>query len=109
MSDLVRAVVVDTGCAHHGMDVLVDAEPDVLEHHVGMREVDDHLTARISKREQPLPATNGGHQIHVRRRIDGLADLGTHPTARADHSDPKNLIRHGDAAFLVWVKPARVV
>jgi len=115
--DLLRPLVIDSGGTDNGMDVLVHAEADVLHHHVRVGEVDHHLAAGIGQGEQPLPATDGCHQVHVVRGINHLTDLGTHPTAGTDHSDPQNLIRHGDAASLyshrrqslqrcsVWTRP----
>ena len=94
VGDRVQALLTESGGAGDHIDVVVQAEPDVVHHHVGMAEVDDHLRVRVGQREQPLPATDRGDQIHVGGLDDGLAGLRAHPAACPDHPDAQRRLGH---------------
>ena len=66
---------------------LVDGEPDVVHHDVGMGEVDEHLRPGVGDAEQPVPGVDHRDQLQVGRRIDGPAHLLPHAAARAQHAD----------------------
>ncbi len=97
--DRLQPFLGEPGGAGDDVDVLVEAEPDVVHHDVRVAEVDDDLTVRVGQREQPFPAADGGHQIHVVGLDDGLAGLGAHPAARTDHADPQQLVTHPGTPF----------
>ena len=69
------------------VDVLVDAEADVVHDDVGPGEVDDHLGAGVGDVEQPVAVVDHRDELEVVGRVDRLDHLGAHPAAGAEHPD----------------------
>ena len=69
------------------VDVLVDAEPDVVHDDVGPGEVDDHLGAGVGDVEQPVTLVDHGDELEVVGGVDRLDHLGAHAPAGAEHTD----------------------
>jgi hypothetical protein len=91
------------------VDVLVDAEPDVVHHDIRVGELDDNLAGGIGQREQPLPPTDRGDQVHVFGLDNGLTRLRAHPAARTDHPDAQQLVAHWPSHPRQLLTPTRVV
>ena len=99
-----QALLGDARGADDGVDALVDREANVVHHDVRVGEVDEHLGAGVGHAEQPVPRVDHRDQVEVRRGIDRLADLLTHPAAGAEHPDP---YRAHSSGLLALLRPRR--
>ena len=86
--ELVEPGLVEAGRADDGVDAVLDAEAQVVHHHVGVGEVHDHLGARPGELLDVVTGVDRGHQLGVGGRLDGPADLRADLAAGAQHADP---------------------
>ena len=86
--ELVEPGLVEAGRADDGVDAVLDAEAQVVHHHVGVGEVHDHLGARPGELLEVVAGVDRGHQLGVGGRLDGTADLRADLAAGAQHADP---------------------
>ena len=96
--ELVEPGPVEAGGADHRVDAVLDAEAQVVHHHVGVGEVDDDLCARPDELLDVVTRVDGGDQLGVGRRVDGPADLRADLAARAEHADPDRGAEPGPGA-----------
>jgi hypothetical protein len=76
------------------VDAVVDAELEVVHHHVGVGEVHDGTRAGLHQGREVVARVDPRHELGVVGRVDGAADLGTDLAQRAQHAHLENLI-HG--------------
>ena len=76
------------------MDALVDGEADVVQDHVRVGEVDDHLRPTVGDAEQPVARVDRADQVHVLGRDHGLAHLLSHPSPGSQDAYPDRFAHH---------------
>jgi hypothetical protein len=87
----VEPLLGEAGRADHHVDALIDRPVQVVHHHVGRGEVDEHLSAGVRGVEQPVALVDHRDQLEVVGRVDRLAHLLAHAAAGAEHADPDRL------------------
>ena len=83
--ELVQALVGEPGGADDGVDALLDAPGQVVQHGVRVGEVDDDRGGLGGL--SVIAQVEGGDQLQPVGGLHGSAHLGPHPAPRAEHCD----------------------
>ena len=94
LAQLVQTRVVEARGADDRVDAVLDAEGEVVHHHVGVREVDDRLRPGRDQGADVVAGVDLRHQLHVRGRLDRRTDLRADLAARTQDTD-QQLLTHG--------------
>ena len=81
--ELVQTLFGEPGRAHHGMDAVLDAPAEVVQHNVGMGEVDRDRGSL--GRLTIITKIDRGHQLQAVGGLHGAAHLGPHPAPCPEH------------------------
>ena len=89
-------LVVEAGRADHRVDAVLDAEPQVVHHHVGVGEVDDGLAPRRS----PDRRASRRRRRRATSSVSAAASTARHTSApdlaqRSEHPDLQHLAHDG--------------